>query len=55
MCAIYGKQEDTSMKDVDNVRVAVRCRPLNEKEVQQGCKMAVKVSLHNFKMAAKPW
>ncbi|KAL8622264.1 Kinesin-like protein kif3a [Nucella lapillus] len=31
------------MKEVDNVRVIVRCRPLNEKEVSQGCKMAVKV------------
>ncbi|KAK7097398.1 kinesin-like protein KIF3A isoform X2 [Littorina saxatilis] len=35
--------ENASMKDVDNVRVAVRCRPLNEKEIQQGCKMVVKV------------
>jgi hypothetical protein len=31
------------MKDVDNVRVVVRCRPLNEKEVQQGCKLSVQV------------
>lgn len=31
------------MKEVDNVRVTVRCRPLNEKEVSQGCKQAVKV------------
>ena len=32
------------MKEVDNVRVSVRCRPLNEKEVSQGCKVAVKVN-----------
>lgn len=32
------------MKETDNVRVAVRCRPLNDKEGTQGCKEVVKVS-----------
>ncbi|XP_046354192.1 kinesin-like protein KIF3A isoform X1 [Haliotis rufescens] len=32
-----------SMKETDNVRVAVRCRPLNEKEISTGCKTMVKV------------
>lgn len=31
------------MKETDNVRVAVRCRPLNDKEGTQGCKEVVKV------------
>lgn len=31
------------MKDMDNVRVVVRCRPLNEKEVSEGRKEVVKV------------
>ncbi|XP_064636553.1 kinesin-like protein KIF3A isoform X2 [Lineus longissimus] len=29
-------------KDSDNVKVVVRCRPLNEKEKETGCKLAVK-------------
>lgn len=34
----------TSQKDKDqNVKVVVRCRPMNEKEVAQGCKQAVNV------------
>ncbi|XP_025085555.1 kinesin-like protein KIF3A isoform X2 [Pomacea canaliculata] len=35
--------ENKSMKETDNVRVAVRCRPLNDKEGTQGCKEVVKV------------
>nr|AUN27681.1 kinesin-like protein KIF3A [Phascolosoma esculenta] len=30
-------------KDSDNVRVVVRCRPMNEKEKASGCKMTVKI------------
>lgn len=33
------------MKETDNVRVAVRCRPLNEKEISTGCKTMVKVRI----------
>ncbi|ESP00097.1 hypothetical protein LOTGIDRAFT_213295 [Lottia gigantea] len=32
-----------SLRDVDNVRVAVRCRPLNEKEKENSCVNVVKV------------
>ena len=31
------------MKEVDNVRVVVRTRPLNEKEVSTNCNEVVKV------------
>ena len=30
--------------DSDCVRVCVRCRPINEKEIQQGCTQVVQVS-----------
>lgn len=36
------------MKDVDNVRVVVRSRPLNDKEVETSCKVVVKVSIPNI-------
>ncbi|BFZ24494.1 hypothetical protein BsWGS_27533 [Bradybaena similaris] len=35
--------ESKSMKDIDTVRVVVRSRPLNEKEVETNCKIVVKV------------
>ena len=38
-------QSKSSAKDTDNVRVVVRCRPLNEKEISNGNQMAVKVRL----------
>ena len=37
-------QSKKSVKEADNVRVVVRCRPLNEKEVSNGNQMAVKVN-----------
>lgn len=38
-------QSKKSVKEADNVRVVVRCRPLNEKEVANGNQMAVKVNM----------
>ena len=38
-------QKKSTMKDVDNVRVIVRCRPMNSKEKETGCKLAVNVSM----------
>ncbi|CAG5131881.1 unnamed protein product [Candidula unifasciata] len=35
--------ESKSMKDIDTVRVVVRSRPLNDKEVETNCKIVVKV------------
>ena len=32
------------MNEQDNVRVVVRCRPMNGKEKETGCKLVVKVS-----------
>lgn len=37
-------QEPKSAKESDNVRVVVRCRPMNGKEKQTGCKQTVDVS-----------
>ena len=34
-----------SAKDSDNVRVVVRCRPMNEKERDTDCKTAASVSI----------
>mmetsp|Transcript_21796 Transcript_21796/g.35012 ORF Transcript_21796/g.35012 Transcript_21796/m.35012 type:complete len:733 (+) Transcript_21796:210-2408(+) len=34
---------DTAMSDVECVQVVVRCRPLNQKEIQNGCKPVVSV------------
>nr|ADF47442.1 kinesin protein 3-like protein A [Dugesia japonica] len=31
-------------EDSDNVKVVMRCRPLNEKELKQGCSMAAQVN-----------
>lgn len=36
-------QADHPQGEIDNVRVAVRCRPLSEQEESQGCKVAVNV------------
>ena len=33
-----------SMKDMQNVRVVVRCRPMNDKEKGTDCRQVVKVS-----------
>ncbi|XP_041360213.1 kinesin-like protein KIF3A isoform X2 [Gigantopelta aegis] len=35
--------ESQSMRETDNVRVVVRCRPMNEKEVNTNCKQVVNV------------
>ena len=32
-------------KECDTVRVVVRCRPMNQKEIGQGFKSAIKVSV----------
>lgn len=40
-CNIYFQENP----DSDNVRVCVRCRPINEKEIDQGCNPVVQVSL----------
>ncbi|KAI0232495.1 Kinesin-like protein KIF3A [Lamellibrachia satsuma] len=42
-----------SVKEADNVRVVVRCRPLNEKEVANGNQMAVKVDEIRGSITAK--
>ena len=36
--------ESDTKPESDNVRVAVRCRPLSDKEKESSCKMAVKIN-----------
>ena len=41
---VVATQEGTGMQDVDNVRVVVRCRPFDKKELDLGCKLSVQVT-----------
>jgi len=38
------EKEDAGGKDSENVKVVVRCRPMNEKETSTGCQQVVHVS-----------
>lgn len=40
---LYTEAKMPENRDSDNVRVCVRCRPINEKEIQQGCTVVVNV------------